>query len=407
MNLRGALASVKGAVDLASIMVGVIVIGIIAGVISATVFAVIPWAQNSAAKESLASYRVAESVAMAENGSYEMPAALVSNGYLPGSSAQASGGQSDVSLASYVRTDASGSGSTLAFEGALGANNRCRVATVASNTGQVFWTTSESPDVYAFTAGSIAPTTDCSDISGKSVFPADVPGVISTVAATVQTAYNWTANAGAVTGVTLTNGSSLPTDSTFSLALNASSGKTMATATGTTGRSPDNSVELALPTNAFVSDHLVKSASLTMNGSAFPSPDLSVSIPAAIVPPTISATVAESFSWAVDGTVLTSVMITTPMGQPIPAGTSVQFKARECSGPTITTLPLTTGSRSNSVTLMFPTGSTIGLGTVATGSLSFNSGALIQPATTWPPVSDPAFASPLVAPTNAYSPASA
>lgn len=43
--------SSKAAIDLASIMVGVVVIGLIGGVIAATVFAVIPWAQDTAARK--------------------------------------------------------------------------------------------------------------------------------------------------------------------------------------------------------------------------------------------------------------------------------------------------------------------------------------------------------------------
>lgn len=49
-----------GAIDLASIMVGIIVIGLIGGVIAATVFAVIPWAQDAAAKHQLESIHTAE-----------------------------------------------------------------------------------------------------------------------------------------------------------------------------------------------------------------------------------------------------------------------------------------------------------------------------------------------------------
>ncbi|KQP01408.1 hypothetical protein ASF30_01980 [Leifsonia sp. Leaf264] len=60
-RFRGIASNVRAAIDLASIMVGVIVIGIIGGVISATVFAVIPWAQNEAAKQALQSVAVAES----------------------------------------------------------------------------------------------------------------------------------------------------------------------------------------------------------------------------------------------------------------------------------------------------------------------------------------------------------
>lgn len=40
-----------GGIDLASIMVGIITLGIIAGVIAATVFAVIPWAQKNAEQQ--------------------------------------------------------------------------------------------------------------------------------------------------------------------------------------------------------------------------------------------------------------------------------------------------------------------------------------------------------------------
>jgi hypothetical protein len=67
LGFFGALKSEGGAIDLASIMVGVIVIGIIAGVIAATVFAVIPWAQDNAAKQSLDAVHQAESVSYAQS----------------------------------------------------------------------------------------------------------------------------------------------------------------------------------------------------------------------------------------------------------------------------------------------------------------------------------------------------
>jgi type II secretory pathway pseudopilin PulG len=49
-----------GAIDLASIMVGIIVIGLIGAIIAATIFAVIPWAQDNAAKQQLDSVKSAE-----------------------------------------------------------------------------------------------------------------------------------------------------------------------------------------------------------------------------------------------------------------------------------------------------------------------------------------------------------
>jgi hypothetical protein len=60
-SLKAAFTNEDGAIDLASIMVGIIVIGLIGGVIAATVFAVIPWAQDSAAKQQLDSVASAES----------------------------------------------------------------------------------------------------------------------------------------------------------------------------------------------------------------------------------------------------------------------------------------------------------------------------------------------------------
>lgn len=58
-----------GAIDLASIMVGVIVIGLIGGIIAATVFVVIPWAQDNAAKQQL------DSIVQAENAYFGLSAA--------------------------------------------------------------------------------------------------------------------------------------------------------------------------------------------------------------------------------------------------------------------------------------------------------------------------------------------
>jgi len=60
-SVKSAFTNEDGAIDLASIMVGIIVIGLIGGVIAATVFAVIPWAQDNAAKQQL------DSIASAEN----------------------------------------------------------------------------------------------------------------------------------------------------------------------------------------------------------------------------------------------------------------------------------------------------------------------------------------------------
>jgi len=60
LRLTSALKSSHAAIDLASIMVGVIIIGLIGGVIAATVFAVIPWSQDKAAKQQLDSIHTAQ-----------------------------------------------------------------------------------------------------------------------------------------------------------------------------------------------------------------------------------------------------------------------------------------------------------------------------------------------------------
>ena len=58
---RLAFHNERGAIDLASIMVGVLVVGAIGGVIAASVFTVIPWAQDNAAKQQLDSIVSAQS----------------------------------------------------------------------------------------------------------------------------------------------------------------------------------------------------------------------------------------------------------------------------------------------------------------------------------------------------------
>ena len=71
-----------GAVDLGSIMVGVIVIGLIGGVIAATVFAVIPWVQNTAAKHALQSVATAQGAYKASTNTYGSMKDLAKNNFI-------------------------------------------------------------------------------------------------------------------------------------------------------------------------------------------------------------------------------------------------------------------------------------------------------------------------------------
>ncbi|KQO98625.1 sialidase family protein [Leifsonia sp. Leaf264] len=63
LRLRHAITASRAAIDLASIMVGVIVIAIVSGIIGVSVFAVIPWAHEQAAKSNLQSVVLAEQTA--------------------------------------------------------------------------------------------------------------------------------------------------------------------------------------------------------------------------------------------------------------------------------------------------------------------------------------------------------
>ena len=73
-----------GAVDLGSIMVGVIVIGLIGGVIAATVFAVIPWVQDRAAQQSLQSIITAQGAHKVTTGDFGSIRDLTSRNLLEG-----------------------------------------------------------------------------------------------------------------------------------------------------------------------------------------------------------------------------------------------------------------------------------------------------------------------------------
>lgn len=79
---HNAIRNESGAIDLASIMVGVLVVGLIGGVIAATVFAVIPWAQDNAAKQQL------DPIVQAQNAYYGLSSTTPSPlppGYSPNS----------------------------------------------------------------------------------------------------------------------------------------------------------------------------------------------------------------------------------------------------------------------------------------------------------------------------------
>ena len=84
-RLPACLRNDRGAIDLASVMVGVLVLGAISAVIAATVLAVIPWSQDKAAIAALSSVRLAESATRVDAGSFVDMAGLVASGRIEAS----------------------------------------------------------------------------------------------------------------------------------------------------------------------------------------------------------------------------------------------------------------------------------------------------------------------------------
>lgn len=72
----------KGGFDLASIMTGIIVAGILGAVTATTFLAVIPWFQDKTAKDDLRLIQIAEDSHYTDRGSYGEMSALKANKYL-------------------------------------------------------------------------------------------------------------------------------------------------------------------------------------------------------------------------------------------------------------------------------------------------------------------------------------
>ena len=121
-------------------MVGVLVIGIIGGVIAATVLTVIPWSQDAAARGNLDTVRIAQSVARAQDGRFLGYEDLTTQ---PGALLQ-------TSPKVAVGTDADGT---------------CYVSVATSDSGNLFFSTSKGPDVAQLTDDTPAATAWCLDIS--------------------------------------------------------------------------------------------------------------------------------------------------------------------------------------------------------------------------------------------------
>jgi type II secretory pathway pseudopilin PulG len=156
-SVKEAFKNEAGAIDLASIMVGIIVIGLIGGVIAATVFAVIPWAQDNAAKQQLDAVATAQNAFIGLSTEGGKPAmfgdrvALRDAGLFPGASASAG---------SPGRVAVTGSGNTAHY-----------VAAVQSSTGRIFYITDTKtqPVQAGLTGNSTVATFNNAQIPGGTV----------------------------------------------------------------------------------------------------------------------------------------------------------------------------------------------------------------------------------------------
>jgi type II secretory pathway pseudopilin PulG len=148
-NPYGLFRNEDGAIDLASIMVGVIVIGLIGGVIAATVFAVIPWAQDSAAKHQL------ESIHTAENAYFGFSSAALSS--LPA-------GAKQNSFTSSVELEVAGLlAQNKNYCAAASADNKTYMAYSLSATGRI-WVSDDKKSKPTVFRGSTLPAV-CADLA--------------------------------------------------------------------------------------------------------------------------------------------------------------------------------------------------------------------------------------------------
>jgi hypothetical protein len=126
-------------------MVGLIVIAAIGGVIAATVFAVIPWAQTHAAQGDLRAIDTAESVAYVQTGSYLTVDELVEAGYLEPPDGHVSAASSEARV-----TPAADITQTPSVFVIVGDNGNCYIAGAKAATGSIFYATSDTPSPLRF-----------------------------------------------------------------------------------------------------------------------------------------------------------------------------------------------------------------------------------------------------------------
>ena len=136
---------VQGAIDIASVLAGVVILGIVTSIAAASLAVVIPWVNDQAAAKDLSSLTVSESSARAGAAQFVPVDQLAPYGYHP---------------------------STGTAKIAFGPGNQCYVAVIQSQTGKLLYVTSRNISVR-----SVDPTGDAPDLSTEcsgATFPGPV-----------------------------------------------------------------------------------------------------------------------------------------------------------------------------------------------------------------------------------------
>ena len=137
MNVRRGREA--GLIDLLSIIVGVILIGIAAAGVVATLFQIVPWAQDNTARQSLSAVRTAESTAFAMDHRYSSFTGLVAAKRIPASNTLAAG---------------------------LDADGTCFVGISKSATGKIFFITDTSTGATELTRSTDPGCVDAATLAG-------------------------------------------------------------------------------------------------------------------------------------------------------------------------------------------------------------------------------------------------
>jgi alpha-tubulin suppressor-like RCC1 family protein/type II secretory pathway pseudopilin PulG len=144
-----------GAFDLPSILVGVVVVGILTAGVLATIFGIIPFAQDNAARQDVAAMNTAQGVAKAKDGRFMTTDELVAAGYLSSRIVEAAAEPGTDNFERVASTTSKGKG-----KGATGTNSTgsCYLTAAKSGTGTVFFSTSKNSTPQELTSTS---TPDC------------------------------------------------------------------------------------------------------------------------------------------------------------------------------------------------------------------------------------------------------